>query len=77
MIDNNVTFIVSIVFVRLDSGDNSCNESIVLHYTIACLVFITQQRCAIKLTREFLVLKKITDLPGKLLTMSITRKRPL
>ena len=50
--------VVSIVFlVRLASGDGTCNESIVLHYTIVCGVFITQ-RYAMKIRRKFLVYEK-------------------
>ena len=38
---------------------NSCNESIVLHYTIVRVVFITQG-CAMKIRRELLVYNKKT-----------------
>ena len=47
-----VFIVVSIVFVRLASGDNSCNELIVLHDCSCC--FITRG-CAMKIRREFLV----------------------
>ena len=52
-----VFIVVSIVFlVRLASGDNSSNESIVLH-TIVCVLIITRW-CVRKLTHKLLVYRK-------------------